>query len=485
MKTPLLLLPLLLAAVPSVAQQPYTLQACRDSALARNRAITVARTLEDKARHEQRAARARFLPGISAGATFLYTNARIRRDVAPTFLPAYLPDPVTGQLVPDLLLAPGGQPVVGPDGNPLFNRYAYFPGTTLDVNPNGTYLAAVTARQPLFAGGKILTAYRLARVAGRVAEISKRLKAIDVVVETDEAFWNHVKAIETAKVAAAFQQLVDELARDVQRAGDAGMKTRNDRLKIQVQVNKAALQLEKSANATRLSRENLCRVTGLPLSTRLVIAHSLDDDDDIDDDLPPATSAPRPEHDLLDEQVKARQQHVHLARADYLPRVGIEANYGRARGPALNGVPLVDRPFFSALLSVQVPLFHWGEGANKARAARDEQQAAEWERDDLAGKMEIEARHARDRLSEARLEVAMNKLALEQASENLRVARERHAAGMESLAACLEAQTLWQQASLALVESRIALKLCKTYYLKATGNLSPSLPDAPANAASR
>jgi hypothetical protein len=42
---------------------------------------------------------------------------------------------------------------------------------------------------------------------------------------------------------------------------------------------------------------------------------------------------------------------------------------------------------------------------------------------------------------------------------------------METLADYLEAQTLWQQAWLTLIESKIARRLHETYYRKATGKL--------------
>jgi outer membrane protein TolC len=85
--------------------------------------------------------------------------------------------------------------------------------------------------------------------------------------------------------------------------------------------------------------------------------------------------------------------------------------------------------------------------------------------------MDLEVQQARDRLSESQLEVEMNTLALEQAEENLKTTRNQYEVGMESLADYLEAQTLWQQASLTLLESKIALRLNETYYLKATGKL--------------
>ncbi|MDR2413999.1 MAG: TolC family protein [Odoribacteraceae bacterium] len=448
---------------------PYTLEACRAIALEHNRAIAIANLKTGKARHERNAFRTLFLPEFSAAATYLYTTARIRQEIPSLYLPTYITDPATGQLKPDVLLAPDGQPVTGPDGNPVFNRYAYFPGAGMEINPSGTYLAAISARQPIFAGGKILSAYNMARTAARVAAIDAELTRVEVITRTDEAFWTHVKALETERVARAFKELVDELERSVQRAGESGMKTRNDQLKVRVQANKADLQLLVAANAVRLSRENLCQVMGLPLSTALVLSHDLDGEGLVA--TPGEPARPRPEHALLDEQVKLKGQQVHLARSGFLPTIGVTASYGRARALELNDAPLLDRPFFSAVLSVQVPIFHWGEGMNKVRAARDEQRIAEQQRDELTERMELEARQAACKIEESRAGIRMNALALEQAAENLRVVRARHAAGMETLATYLEAQALWQQASLSLLDARVSLRLDLTLYMKATGNL--------------
>jgi outer membrane protein TolC len=450
------------------AQEVYTLGMCRDTALKYNHAVLVAAGEEARARHESRAYFSRFLPEVSASGGYLYTTARLDRRLEEAYLPLYLPDPATGQLRPDVMLRPDGQPVIGADGNPVFNRYAYFPGLDARLRPNNTCFAGVSVEQPLFAGGKIVAAYKMSRVGRDIAALNARRARAEVIVATDEAYWLHVKALETKTVALAFARVAGELLRDVRDAVETGMRTRNDLLKVQVQANRAALQLQKAENAIRLSRLNLCRVMGLPLTTHLEVARELDEEAR---PLLPAGAAIRPEYTLLEKQVELKGEAVRLARADFLPRVGVSVTYGYARGPEFNGAPLVDKASFSALLSVKIPIFHWGEGVNKARAARNEKQVMAWQRDEWAGKMELEKQQALAALEESRVEERVNALALEQAEENMKVARDRHEVGMETLAGYLEAQTLWQEAALALLESRVARCLNETYYLKATGAL--------------
>jgi outer membrane protein TolC len=340
----------------------------------------------------------------------------------------------------------------------------------LNLRLSGTYFAGVGVEQPVFMGGKILAAHRMSRIGRDMAALNSRLTRAEIIVRTDEAYWQHLRALETKKTALAFKEVVGELLQNVQHAEKSGMKMRNDLLKVQVQMHRAELQLQKADNAIRLSRMNLCQVMGLPLTTEIALAPGFPDTGDVAP-APEESRSARPEYALLEKQIELKSQQVRLVRADFLPQVGVAANYGYMHGLELNGTPLIDRASFSALLSVKIPLFHWGEGVNKVRAARAEKRIMEWQRDELAEKMDLEAQQARDRLGESQLEVEMSALALEQAEENLKTTRHQYEAGMESLASYLEAQTLWHQAALTLLESRIARRLNETYYLKAAGTL--------------
>jgi outer membrane protein TolC len=444
---------------------------CRDTALKYNHAVAIAGQTEAKAKYSERSYFANFLPKFSASGAYLYTNTSFKQRIEKMYLPTYVPDPVTGEPQPNFVLLPDGQQVIGPDGNPLFKQYAQFRGMDLNLQLSGTYFAGLGVEQPVFMGGKILSAYKMSQIGRDMATLNSALTRAEIIVKTDEAYWLHLKALESKKTALAFKEVVDELLQNVQHAEKSGMQSRNDLLKVQVQMNKAELQLQKADNAIRLSRMNLCQVMGLPLTTGINLSPDFTETKDVVPNTEESGRNFRPEYSLLEKQIELKSQQVRLVRADFLPQVGVSANYGYMHGLELNGTPLIDRASFSALLSVKIPLFHWGEGLNKIRAAKAEKQIMEWQREELTEKMDLEVQQARDRLNESQLEVEMNRLALEQAEENLKTTRNRYEAGMESLADYLEAQTLWQQASLTLIESKIARRLNETYYLKAIGKL--------------
>jgi outer membrane protein TolC len=453
------------------AQTIYTLEMCRDTALKYNHAVAIAGQTEAKAKYNERAYFTHFLPNFSASGSYLYTNTQFNQKIEQMYLPTYLPDPASEKLLPNLALLPNGQPIVGQDGKSVFNQYAYFPGMDLNVRLSGTYFAGIRAEQPIFMGGKILSAYQMSRTGREMATLNTAQTRVEVIVKTDEAYWLHIQALESKKAALAFKEVVAELLQNIEQAEKSGMKTHNDRLKVQVQMNKAELQLQKAENAIRLSCMNLCQVMGLPLTTPISLSFISLEKEAVIPVSENSKATSRPEYVLLEKQIELKNRQINLVRADFLPQVGISANYGYMHGLEFNGTPLLDKASFSALLSVKIPLFHWGEGWNKIRVAKTEKQIMEWQREEWTEKMELEIQQAQDRLNESQWEVNMNRLALEQAEESLKITRDQYAVGMETLANYLEAQTLRQQAWLALIESKIARRLNETYYLKATGKL--------------
>ncbi|MDR2472654.1 MAG: TolC family protein [Tannerella sp.] len=468
---------LLLKAVTLQAQTVYTLEQCREMALKNNRTSAIAGRMEDKTAYESKSYRANFLPKITATGGYMLTNNSFSKTIAGNYLPTFVPDLATGELKPNIVTMPDGTPMIAPDGNPVFKEYAYFPDMKIDMKLNGTYFAGLTAEQPIFMGGKITSAYRMSQIGREMSALNSAVTRAEVIVKTDESYWMHIKALETRKVATAFKQVIEELMRNVEAAVKAGMKTRNDLLKVQVQMNRADLQIQQSDNAIRLSHMNLCQVTGLPSDAEFGVREvqgvassptmpSLTMPSEIE------TINSRPEFSLLDRQVELKSQQIKLIRSDYLPNVGLTASYGYLHGPELNGSPLIDKASFSALFTVSIPVFHWGEGINKIRAARAEKHIAELQRDELKEKMQLEAKQYENKMQESDLELALTTRTLEQAAENMRIIKDSYDKGMETLSACLEAQTLWQQASLDHLNAQINKHLNQTYYLKATGRLN-------------
>jgi outer membrane protein TolC len=328
-------------------QEPLTLEECRSMALTNNKQIAVAEQQVEKAGYGVKSYRANFLPKISVTGNYLLTTASMEREIPSFHLPTYVPD-ATGQLVPNILTTV--------DGVPIFKEYAFFPGMELNLKPNGTYLAGVRLEQPIYTGGKITSAYRMALLGEEMARLNRQKTEAEVILQADEAYWTYVRVLELKKVAEAYKEMLDQLGTDVTNAYEAGMVPRNDLLRVEVKRNEVELQLLKADNGVRLARMNLCHVIGLPLNSEITVApHTTAPQEEA---LPLPDLALRPEVELLMHQVELKEEQVKLARSEFLPQVGIGGNFSYANGLKLNENKLLDNTAFSAVVSVQVPIFH-------------------------------------------------------------------------------------------------------------------------------
>lgn len=441
-------------------QEPLTLEECRSMALTNNKQIAVAEQQVEKAGYGVKSYRANFLPKISVTGNYLLTTASMEREIPSFHLPTYVPD-ATGQLVPNILTTV--------DGVPIFKEYAFFPGMELNLKPNGTYLAGVRLEQPIYTGGKITSAYRMALLGEEMARLNRQKTEAEVILQADEAYWTYVRVLELKKVAEAYKEMLDQLGTDVTNAYEAGMVPRNDLLRVEVKRNEVELQLLKADNGVRLARMNLCHVIGLPLNSEITVApHTTAPQEEA---LPLPDLALRPEVELLMHQVELKVEQVKLARSEFLPQVGIGGNFSYANGLKLNDNKLLDNTAFSAVVSVQVPIFHWGEGKNRVRSAMAEKRMAQLQQEELTGMMELEVQQALQNYQESLAAIQLTNRSLSQAEENLRESRDRYDAGMETLSNLLEAQAMWQQAKSESVEAGCNALLAETRYYKAAGKL--------------
>ena len=130
------------------------------------------------------------------------------------------------------------------------------------------------------------------------------------------------------------------------------------------------------------------------------------------------------------------------------------------------------RPALSpAVASLKIPIYHWGEGRNKVKAVKAEQEMARLQQEELSQMMQLEVAKTRFNVEDAAARVKMTEKSLSQAEENLQVSRNRYEVGMETITNYMEAQAQWQKAWSDAIDARAELRLSETYYLKATGKL--------------
>ncbi len=437
-----------------------TQQRCREMAIESSYNLSSSQKKIFAAEDILKAYRTNYLPNFSITGSYIYSTASLSEAITGGYLPTFTPDLTTGEMIPN---------VVGyaEDGSAIFSSYAYMPDINFEAEVGSLFTAGVQMTQPIYTGGKISTATKLAQVGVDAAKIEENRTRADVIILADEAFYTYLKVEDMLLAADAYSAVVEELYRQVESMLNRGMCTKNDLMRVDVKRSEAQLQQLKARNGLILARMNLCYVIGLPASTlNIEVVDNFDLNKSISSELDVTL---RPEYELLAKSVEAKELEVKLVQSDFRPTISALANYGYTNGLKLNGETLISSPSFTGGVTINIPIFHWGEGRRKVSAARREVEIAENTQADLIQKMSLELMQSINAYNEAKLEVELMERTVEQTLENLRQSNRHYTSGLETLSTLLEAQALWQKAVSDLTEAKSTQRLAYVRYCRSRG----------------
>lgn len=466
---------LLSVSVCSLGQNAKSLADCRALALENNKARKVVKQQVELAKKDHRSAIANLTPKIYLDANAILYSKTPQNDQEDTYLPTYKPDfSEDGQfkgLKPNVFLNPKTKkPVQGPSGQPLFNEYAFFPSSKLAVDFTGTTWAQAVLEQPIYMGGKILAGISITDKLVDISQERMRLNEAQLLLEVDKAYYQLLSIKEKHKLANLYLEMLETVKQTVERSYTVELVNRNDLLKAQVALNAAKLALQEANHGLELSKMNLCRIMNMPYEESFNIADSsvvsLGDIQYFEHSL-----EARAEYKMLQKSMEVFDEKVSLARADFLPQLGLRASYGYYSGLQFNGGN-VSGDTYSAIVNLRVPVFQWFERFNKVDRAKVEQHIEQLKMDDKAALMRLEIRRNEFSLKDALTKYEMSMLSLDQASENMRISEDNYKQGRETISDMLKAKAEWQKIYAQLIDAKIAVKINQTAYLKSLGRLN-------------
>ncbi|MBP7294312.1 MAG: TolC family protein, partial [Bacteroides sp.] len=276
--------------------------------------------------------------------------------------------------------------------------------------------------------------------------------------------------------AEGYLKLLQKLESDVDHMIAEGVATKADGLSVKVKVNEAEMTLTKVEDGLSLSKMLLCQLCGLDLSTNVVLA------DENMNDLPillkenseinmETAYASRPELKSLELASLIYKQKVNVTRAEHLPTVALLGNYLVSNPSVYNGFENKFKGMWNVGVMVQVPIWNWGEGVYKTKAAKAEAQIAKYQLQDAREKVELQVNQAAFKVTEAKKKLIMASKNLEKANENLRYATLGFEEGVIAPANVLEAHTAWLSAQSEKIDAQIDIKLTEIYLQKSLGTL--------------
>ena len=307
---------------------------------------------------------------------------------------------------------------------------------------------SLTAAQPIYAGGRIVTGNRLASLGVEAAELQSEMKVRDIVENIESTYYLVAGLQQKVNTVTAALLLIDSLDRVVQTAFNNGLVTRADALQLTLKRNEMLANQQQLASGIRLSKRLLCTQIGIEYSDSLVFADPLFDQ-------PPmpafayadAPDTLRPEVRLLQISVEAEQLKRRLTLGEALPQLSLVATafYGNVikTDPTSNAV---------ALLSLSIPLTSWWETSHKLRQHDIRIAEARIKQQHLNNMMSLEEEKAYSDMLDAAMLIKSDSAALEMAQENYRLATLNYNAGVATLSEVLQAHALLLQAYNAITD---------------------------------
>lgn len=482
---------LALITLPAGAQRVLSLDSCRALAIANNKDLLISQEKIRAAHYQKKAAFTNFLPQISATGGYMRNQKELSLlsdtqkgalTSVGTQVSGVMQSGIQGLLTqhPELTQNPQFMALLQALGStdiatPL-NSIGSAIVDAFRTDTRNMYAGALTLTQPLYMGGKIRAYNKITRYAEELAQQQHNSGVQDVILSTDQAYWQVVSLANKKKLAESYLQLLQKLDGDMEKMISEGVATKADGLSVKVKVNEAEMTMTKVDDGLSLARMLLCQLCGLDLSSPITLA------DEQEENLTLSTIAAngidleqvyslRPEVRSLELATQIYKQKVNVERAAYLPSVALMGNYVATNPSVFNSFEKKFKGMWNVGVVVSVPIWHWGQGIYKVKAAKSEARIAQYQLDDAKEKIELQVNQSAFKVREAAKKLAMAEKNLEKANENLRYANLGFEEGVIPASNVLEAHTAWLSAQSEKIDAQIDVKLTEIYLKKATGVL--------------
>ena len=473
------------AEQPSVTgtQRLLTLDSCRAMALRNNKQMGVAKVKQEVNANLRKSARTQYLPKVNAVGGYMWMSREIsllnddQKEALSnlgTIVTSKLqnaPEPVTSQL--PAVTAGDMEQFAG-----ALNQVGAGLVEGFRTDTRNMFAGAVTVTQPVFMGGALVAANKIADINEQMAANSLEMKRQNTLYNIDQMYWQVVSLRHKQTLAESYVELVKKLKGDVQKMIDQGVATKGDGLSVGVRVNEAEMALTQVQDGLALSKMLLCQLIGLDEDEAITLADEESAGLGMEIAAEPqhagqadAAFANRPELKVLQNTVDLSRQTTNALKAGNLPTVLLTGGYMVSNPNTFNGFEKKFGGVWNIGVVVRVPVWNWGDVKYKVRASKGATTMANLELDDAREMISLQVRQSNFKVKEAQKKLTMAQSNVANADENLRMANLAFKEGTASFTTVMEAQTAWNAAQSQLIDAEIGVKLSEVELQKVLGTL--------------
>jgi outer membrane protein len=364
------------------------------------------------------------------------------------------------------------------DVDPFRVQLPIFP-QPIEISPtvlNNTNLR-FGVQQALFTGFRLQSN---AEAADRFAEASQsdhQSDRADLVVNITVAYWTCYQARETERFVVDNVRRLEGYVRDIGNLLKAGLATRNDALKMDVQLSSARLALIDARNDVQIAAMSLNTLLGRPVEAPLVPSSH---PDTARDSIPSAVDlltasalAERSDLQALSSRVEASRAGVRAAQAGWWPQLLIGANVYYSR-PNSRYLPTLDafRGTWDVGVMMTMDIWNWGQTARQTDQAQATLRQSELQYEQMRDAVALDVHRAALQVRRSHERVDVANLGLQQAEENLRVSTDQFQRGLVTVSELRDAEVALLQATITQSSAHVEAEISRARLARAVGKLT-------------
>jgi len=344
---------------------------------------------------------------------------------------------------------------------------------TLSPSIDNNYTLKFTLQQPLFTGFKISSSVDIADYTAQAQKEDYNADEHNLIYNIKTAYWNLYKANQLKIVVDENVNQIKAHLEDVNNMFNQGLSTKNDVLKVQVQLGDVQIKQIDANNNVRLSMINLNNVMGLPLSTQIDPVEKVNPQIEILNNMDffiNKAYSNRPELKGTELRIKAGESGVTLAQSGWYPQVAVVGDYLSAR-PNQRVFPSVDqfKDTWDVNLSVSVNVWNWLATKDQTDQAQTQLEQAKDSYKIIKDNISLEVTQIYLNILQAKEKMIVAANNVIQAEENYRMADDKFKNGLILNSELLDAEVALLTSKTNYVQSQVDYELAKAQLEKSSG----------------
>ena len=339
------------------------------------------------------------------------------------------------------------------------------------VDLRNLWVGNVTAIQPLFLGGKIISGYKMASLAERLQGELRQTAETEVETKLDETYWQVISLRSKERLLDQLVRLLEQTVKDVDASIDAGVATKADGLSVRTKLSEAEVKRSQVVNGLELSRMLLADLCGLSEDEPFTLA----EEGHLQELLLSTQTAPIARDEDTEAAIERRSEirslrlvdsiyskRVNMESASLFPKLYGVASYSTTNPNSFQGQKKEFGGQYYLGLMLEVPISDLFSGTFKRRQAKAEHRVKQLELAEARSKINLQIKQALRTADDARRAYTTALSAVKMAEENMRYAKAGYDEGVIPLLNYTMAQTAWMSAQDGLIDAQIRVLLTES-----------------------